>query len=203
MSDDIDARHDGPAPTRGARPRRTAVLVTVAGAGLAGLAALPTWVSGEVSDTVTGRSVLTGTGTAVAPAVLLLVAVAVAAIVAASIGGRLLRLACGAAQLLAGAAMVVAAVRVLADPAAALLSSAVASTGRAGGRPDTAATTVWPAVCAVGGMAVLVGSVLVLRAGPGWAARSGRFDRHPVVESGDGGAPVDAWERLSRDEDPT
>ncbi len=191
-------------------PRRTALLITLAGAAITGLAAAQPWAAGTIVDPILGRQEITATGSAAAPAAMLLAVVAVAGVLAALLGGRVMRIVSGLAVVAAGLAVLLVAINIARDPAAALASlPGTATMGRVGIRPDDAAATLWPWLAAAGGALVASAGMLVVRGGPRWGTRATRFERASAL--GDAGQPrasgranaVEDWERLSRDEDPT
>lgn len=169
-----------------------AVLLCLAGAGLALWAVTRVW-----SKSVTARTGLTDLradhpGTDAAPLVLGLALVGLAGAGALLATRGALRRVLGVLIILAGAGVAVAAVagRVGLD------------VGAAG-----AGATVWPVACVLGGLLVVAGGWSTVRHGHEWPAMGARYERGaaaPAPATGTG--PVDArsaWDALDRGDDPT
>ena len=93
--------------------------------------------------------------------------------------------------------------------------------GRAGLDPGSArGGTMWPILCAIGGVIIVTGGVTAARQGHRWPGMSARYDRKPVPppraepDSPTAGKPRDkssavvadhraAWDALDRGDDPT
>jgi uncharacterized membrane protein (TIGR02234 family) len=188
--------------------RRVAVVVVLAGAGLALLAATRAWVTQRVTS-VPGVVGLTATGSQAAPTVATLAIVAAAAAVVLLIGGRLVARLAGVLAALAGAGIVAAVGRVLADPRAAAAPAVPAATGRAGPLTGAASPSGWVWLALVSGLLAVAGGLVAVARGGSWPVPGRRFETGP---SG-GGPPartseagqdsVAAWDALSRGEDPT
>ncbi|MFJ6196409.1 Trp biosynthesis-associated membrane protein [Micromonospora sp. NPDC092111] len=186
------AATDGGVPTaRGRRELAYAVLLCLAGAGLACWAVTRTW-----SVEVTARGALPPTrqdrsGADLLPwlSALALVALAGAGAVLAT-RGRVRRLLGG---LLVG------------------LGLAVAAGGGYGLAADLggAVSRQWPACCLIGGVLAAGGGLLTALRGAGWPAMGARYERPSRADAGTDRQPIgergnrEAWDALDRGEDPT
>ena len=169
----------------------TTVLCCAAGAALALYGITRTW-----AVEVTARPGLSDlrsvrTGADVVPWVIGLALVALAG------GGALLatrgtvRRALGALLALAGAGIGVGAVA----------GRAGLDTGSAG-----AGATLWPVLCALGGLLVVAGGVRAVRHGHEWPGMGARYERRPQPAPAGEDQRVDtrsAWDALDRGDDPT
>jgi uncharacterized membrane protein (TIGR02234 family) len=198
-----------------------AILGVLAASTLALVAWSQTW--GTVTGSVPGgaEQQIVVTGAEAAPAVTALALAGFALAGALTIAGPIIRIVLGILQLLLGFSVGLAAWLALTDFAAASASAIVAATGLAGRSAQDSVTdpilTVWPWVAL--GAAVLMflaGLVVILtsRSWPGSGSRSrSRFE--PVTGTGSAttGSPapdadatdsaVDAWDGLTRGNDPT
>jgi uncharacterized membrane protein (TIGR02234 family) len=191
--------------------RLLAVVVVLAGAGVALLAATRPWVSQQVTG-VPGVVSLAATGSQAAPAGGALAIVAAAAAVVLLIGGRLVARLAGLLAALAGAGTVASVVGVLIDPRGAAAPAVPAATGRAGPLPGGASPSAWVWLALLGGLVALGGGLFAaVRAGR-WPVPGRRFETgngqlpatRPAARTSDPGEdPVAAWDALSRGEDPT
>lgn len=217
MSGDGVAGAGGSARRRsGVRREKTVFALLVAvGALLGFLSGSRPWVLADVSGLVAGaRLVASGRQAAgVVPAVAL---VALAGGVAVLTTRQVGRAVAGVLLVLAGAAAAAASVGVLETPSSAVAAVVEAATGRAGETAVGVTVTAWPwAGVASGVLVALAGVVAVVRA-RAFGGLPARFDApaqgpaggsaRPVVHP----APVDdepdpgqAWDALSRGEDPT
>ena len=169
------------------------VLLCAAGAGLAGYAVTRTW-----SEIVTARPGLsslrdTRTGADGEPWVLGLALVALA-------GAGALLATRGLARRLLGGLLVLVGLGVVAG---AVAGRAGLDVGTAGG-----GATVWPVVCVLGGLLIVLGGLWAARSGHRWPAMGARYERRPAAQPAD--ADVDqrvdtraAWDALDRGDDPT
>lgn len=208
--------------------RRTApaVLATlVCALGLFGASAAP-WIHATVSTTLEATTVDVR-GSDAATAVTALGLVAAAAALASTLAGRVLRSVVGVIVSLAGVGAGLVTVGVLRDPATAARASVGSRTGvvGSGGQFDP---TVWPWVaCAAAAAMVVCGAWLVVVArnakpraarrydrgaltgaaasGPERHADDRRDGRQPGAAAQPGGHAddIDAWDALTRGEDPT
>ncbi|WP_258378276.1 Trp biosynthesis-associated membrane protein [Micromonospora endophytica] len=175
----------------GRRELAYAVLLCLAGAGLAAWMATLAWESGEIVRRDPMLGVTEGrTGAQLLPwlSALALVGLAGGGAVLAT-RGRLRRLLGG---LLA------------------LLGLVLAAGGGYGLFADLGGRTVWqpPALCLLGGVLVAAGGLLTALRGHRWPAMGARYERaanRPAAAGGPigGGGTVDAWDALDRGEDPT
>ncbi|WP_246613429.1 Trp biosynthesis-associated membrane protein [Paractinoplanes bogorensis] len=171
------------------------LLACLAGAGLAIYGATRTWSVLVVerpglSDLRTAR-----TGAEVAPWAIGLALVGLAGAGALLATSGRLRRGLGVLLALAGAGIAVSAI----------IGRAGLETGDAG-----AGGTLWPIVCAAGGVAVAWGGLTAARLGHLWPAMSARYERKPAAVAP--AAPIDtnkpvesrtAWDSLDRGDDPT
>ena len=199
-------------------------------AGLLGLlAASRTWVTADVTDALAGRLHLRLTGRQVAPVVPAVSVVLLAAGVAALLARRLGRAVTGLVLVLGGAACAAAALSAVRAPQGAVAVAVARATGRSGGGASapgaSLAVSAWPWLAVVAGAAAVVAGAFVVVGARRWAEPSERFEapagapaeapsqvesqvesRSKRPEGGGGGAdaePADAWDALSRGEDPT
>ncbi|MER7460445.1 Trp biosynthesis-associated membrane protein [Micromonospora sp. NPDC126480] len=183
----------GARPAAGRRELTYAVLLGLAGAGLAVWAATRTWavdLASRPAPLPPVREARSGADLLPWLPALALVALAGCGAVLAT-RGRVRRLLGG---LLAG------------------LGAAVAAGGGYGlgagfvGEVDRR----WPALCLVGGMLALAGGLLTAARGARWPAMGARYERRtrpaepaPVAGPVTGARTTDAWDALDRGEDPT
>ncbi|MFF5172137.1 Trp biosynthesis-associated membrane protein [Micromonospora sp. NPDC000089] len=190
------AAPDRPAPpARGRRELTYAVLLCLAGAGLAWWASTRTW-SVELTargSLPTARQARTGAD--------LLPWLSALALVGLAGGGAVLATR-GRVRRLLGALL-------------ALLGAAVAAGGGYGlvAAFGGAVSRQWPALCLLGGVLVGCGGLLTAARGGRWPAMGARYDRPAPASPGPAtGGPVgaaggrgtrEAWDALDRGEDPT
>lgn len=168
------------------------------------IAAQRAWVTGSWEDPVLGRTALSATGAQVGATLTAGALLSGAAFLAGLVGSRPVRLVAGVC--LAGGAVLAGlpALRALAEPAGVLQQQAREAPGSATASvlATDATATVWPWVALVAGLLVLASSVLCLLR---WRRdRQGATGARPVGESAVRPArAVDAWDELTRGEDPT
>ncbi|GAB3862314.1 hypothetical protein GCM10029963_68280 [Micromonospora andamanensis] len=175
----------------GRRELAYAVLLCLAGAGLALWAATRTWVVGVVGRSEPMLLVEEGrTGGQLLPWLPALALVGLAG------GGAVLATRGRPRRVLGGLLT--------------LLGLAVAAGGGYGlvGDLGDPVTWQWPALTLLGGVLAAVGGSLTLLRGHRWPAMGARYDRRPSRPAGtggpiDGAGTVEAWEALDRGEDPT
>ncbi|WFE48740.1 Trp biosynthesis-associated membrane protein [Verrucosispora sp. WMMD1129] len=175
----------------GRRELAYAVLLCLAGAGLALWAATRTWADGAVDRTEPMLRVAEGrTGGQLLPwlPALALVGLAGGGAVLAT-RGRLRRVLGGLLTLLG------------------LALAAGGGYGLLGDLGDPV-TWQWPALTLLGGILAAVGGALTMLRGHRWPAMGARYERRTTRPTGTGGAiggagTVEAWEALDRGEDPT
>jgi uncharacterized membrane protein (TIGR02234 family) len=179
-----------------------AVLLCVAGAGLAIYGVTRTW-----SEIVTARPGLSAlravrTGADVAPWVIGLALVALAG------AGALLAVR-GTPRRVLGGLLVLTGLGVA---AAAIAGRAGLDTGSAG-----AGATIWPVACVAGGLLIMLGGLSAARYGHEWPAMGARYERRATPVRADGGRADDGgrsdadqrvdtravWDALDRGDDPT
>jgi len=161
----------------GRRPLTLAVLVCVAGAGLAFIGAGRTWESGYTHNVAPlPPSSFDQTGSDLVPglAALALVGLAGAGALLATRGWG--RRAVGVLVLLVGLGLTALALDRAFD-----------------------ASTAWPALTAVGGLLVVLAGLAAVLAGHTWPGMGARYDRSPKSVGG----TTDTWNALDRGEDPT
>lgn len=189
--------------------RRTVVLAALAAGVLVLAATGRTWVTatgleGSVvpSDTASGGRV-SPVGTALA----LVVMAAALALTTARRAGTVI---VGLVMAVSGAVIASTAVTAALDPAAAAAGAVAEVTGTTAPAAGYA-VSAWPWVSALGGLLALALGVLALVAGRGWA-RSRRYEAPSAEPVGDAVVEdrrrgtvdrMDAWDELSRGEDPT
>jgi uncharacterized membrane protein (TIGR02234 family) len=200
--------------------RRTAVLWAIAaGAIILGTGA-QTWIESTQISGLPGDSVTT-TGNQAAAVVPAMALVGMAAGIALSMARRIGRWITALLLLLAGAATAWSSVQAALDPAAAAhpqVSEASGTTADAG----SYAVTVWPWLTLVGGILLFLCGLAVLLFGRRWTT-SRRYEAAPAAGTATGttGATgtasaaestpadgedldeIDAWDELSRGQDPT
>ncbi|QCU79405.1 hypothetical protein E7744_08140 [Citricoccus sp. SGAir0253] len=193
--------------------RRTAVLwAIVAGAAVLGAGAQP-WVEATRLTGVPGDAVAT-TGNQAAAVVPAMALVGMASGVALSMARRAGRIVTALLLVLAGGATVAAALAAVLDPAGAAATQVSAATGTTAAA-GAYAVTAWPWVTLAAGAGLALCGLAVLALGRGW--RSSR--RHDAASRPAAGATaagaagagtgagtvdeIDAWDELTRGEDPT
>lgn len=193
--------------TAGARRGRLVLAVLVAGLALAA-STRPAWVHARGTSALTGEVALAVKGATAAPAVTAAALVVLAAALALPLAARWSRWLVVAVLAGAGLLASVAAAAVLADPDPVARAAIAAGTGVAG-LTQPAATTAWPWVAVMLGVALVGLAVAVARASSAWSPRARRYERASVATA----APVAtadepdddraAWDALTRGEDPT
>jgi uncharacterized membrane protein (TIGR02234 family) len=192
----------------GTRRERLVVLALgVVGAALALLAAGRPWLELTIKDPLTGAGRLHPDGRDVAALVPAAALVALAASVAAVTLRRVGRQVAGLLLVAAGGGIGSATVRVLSDPRGAAREALRVATGRTSDVTATASVSgVWPwFTLAAALLLVLAGAVTIVR-GRAWGGLSGRYEpRLPADDTAEEATddPDQAWEALSRGEDPT
>lgn len=174
------------------------------------------WLTSTAPDPVLGTSRLEVTGGQVSPVLVAVAVLALACVLAALLGSRALRLIAGAGLMVAGALALGSTLVVMLDPVPAVEAALSARTARTGasGQVSQAQPTLWPWVGGAVAAAMVVLAILGLatsgtpaveravsagdRARPAGQAAATQADRAPDAAPGH-----DAWDRLSRGEDPT
>ena len=207
----IEGEEDSRTPrTRGAG---RLILLSLLVPALAFAATLPTWVTAQVDTVLAQRQDINVPGTTAAPAVSALALVALAGVLTVRIAGPVLRTVICAVIALAGIGTVLAALSVPLDPEGAARSSVGQRTGAVGAGGDYTVHP-WPWVCLVFAVGIVVMAVVLWRASRSWRGAGRRFERPeqraaatretaPAPEQAPHARDIDAWDRLSRGEDPT
>ena len=193
--------------------RRGVVVLLAAAGGILLLSAGRPWVSAVLAQ-VPGRPEVSASGRVAAPGAVALGFVALAGAVVVATAGRLIIRITAAVLALAGAGASAAAVLAVSDPARAVAEAATRASGVSDAVVSGAARTIWPYLAALAGALVLVAGGIALREAKAWTAPR-RFER-PTLATGPAGDgpgqpeatspredPLDAWDALSRGEDPT
>jgi len=198
--------------------KRLFAAVVAVGSLLGFLSASRPWVRADVAGLVAAGE-LSASGRQAAGVVPAVALVALAGLVAVLTTGRAGRAVAGTLMVLVGAAAAATSVGVVRTPAAAIETVVTAATGRSGGTGVTATVTAWPWLGVVSGLLVALGGALAVARARSWSGLSSRFDTPATVARGDGGdggdgvptrRPIDdgsdpgqAWDALTRGEDPT
>ena len=197
-----------PLPAR--RLHRLAVLGGAAGSGLVLLAADRPWATARVTPAAGQPFEVTASGSQIVPGIVALALLGLAAAAVLLLAGGLSRPI--AAVLLVGAGagcLFLAGVAARSGPSDSLAPAVAKATGAGLESAGAASATAWPYL-ALGGSGLVVvagGFGLVAAARPGSAPRSTR--RAALAPAGtpvapdDRDAAMDAWDALSRGEDPT
>jgi uncharacterized membrane protein (TIGR02234 family) len=195
------------------RERLAVLALGVIGAGLAFLTVTRPWLTVSVQDPLTGSGLLHPAGRDLAGLVPAAALVALAASAAAVTMRRVGRQVAGLLLVAAGAAIASAAATVLADPRAAAAESARTATGRTGDLSGITATAgVWPWLAVLAGVPIVLAGALTIVRGRRWSGLSARYDAPGPAEGGSGAPtdpadpaadPAQAWDALSRGDDPT
>ncbi|WP_430646389.1 Trp biosynthesis-associated membrane protein [Agromyces sp. GXS1127] len=200
---------------RGRRMKLPAILGILAGSGLALLSWSQTWYSATLVDGAAAGAATTLEvgGQAASPALSALALTGLALAGALTIAGPVIRIVLGLLAAALGGCIVLAAALAIADPVAAVSSTVADATGVAGAdsTADLVAEVVaspWPVVAVVGGALVVLAGLAVVATARAWP--TSRRHGGGVRVAADDGSPVpasdravDAWDDLSRGEDPT
>lgn len=194
--------------------RRRAVVVGLVVGVAALVATTATWVRATTSSALEAEVVVAVAGSDAAAAASAGALVVVASALAMALGGRWGARVAAAGVVLGGVLVVASAVVVLRDPASPASAGAqqAVGVGALAGEPTTT-FAVWAALLA-GGLAIALGLLVVVGAGR-WANGARRHERSvagtaTAAPAGGAAAPgasgpddQDAWDALSRGEDPT
>lgn len=189
----------------------------------------PTWVTTTVATALEPEVAVAAAGTSAAPGVGAGALVLLAAGIACALTGRVARYLALVVAAAAGVLVVASTLVVIGDPTPAATAAASASSGVTD-LTSPVTLTAWPwAAVATGGLAVVV-AVWGAVSARGWAATSGRHERADAAGASSGAAsggaaapggestttspdagtgpddeidPHDAWDALSRGDDPT
>jgi hypothetical protein len=182
------------------RARRGTVLLALAGAAAALLAGTRTWLHVTVTGLASPR-VIDVSGRQTAPAVAAVaLAVAAAAVVVAT-ANRPVRTLASLAVAGGGVLLVLSGVDVLRDRHGAAGAALSQRAGLGGAVEDVVAssTTAWPAVTVAAGLLVAAVGLFGTATAYRWSVPTRRFERADLADP----APDDAWDSLSRGQDPT
>jgi uncharacterized membrane protein (TIGR02234 family) len=217
----VDSPADGPA--RAPAGRKTAVLLTLLGAGLIILACTRTWATVSLGGNLPGMSDLTVSGRRLAPAGIPVGLAAAAGAVVLVTSGRVVRVLVAAGLVVAGVLLAVNAARAGQDSSGAVASAlrdslGVFSRSGSGGISSSgthAEITVWPWPACLGAVLLLGAGLLVLIRGWSWPGPTRRYERSGAAVASPGrqaatrpgpaadAGPAGTWDALSRGEDPT
>ena len=196
---------DAPSAAGARRPRlarRTVVLTGLVAAGALAATTRATWVQASAPDLAGTSQDIAVSGADAAPAVLALALAAVAAALATSLSSRWLRFLTGPVLIAAGLGAGLSALGPARAPEQAARSAVAESTGVVGAGVSAAAT-VWPLLCLVPALAVVLTGVIVLAVGRSWPVGS-RYRSAAVTAAADPAEdPAAAWDALTRGEDPS
>jgi uncharacterized membrane protein (TIGR02234 family) len=178
------------------------VVLALVGAGILLVSGSRVWVTGTM-DAGLGASRTQGTGAQVASGVVALALVAAAAAVASTTAGAVVRRVTLAILGAAALGELVIVGRVLLDPAGALGAEAARSLGRTGTVETHASLTVWPWLCLLAAVLLVVADACGWAGARRWQGLGARYES-PGSTAGPRGQRVpSAWERLDAGDDPT
>lgn len=205
---------------------RTVLALLVLGALTFGTGS-PTWVTTTVATALEPEVAVAAAGTSAAPGVGAGALVLLAAGIACALTGRVARYVALVVAAAAGVLVVVSTLVVVGDPTPAATAAASATSGVTE-LTSPVTLTAWPWAAVATGVLAVVVAVWGAVAARGWTATSGRHERAEAAASGsatagtsagttrtspadDGTAvgpddeidPHDAWDALSRGDDPT
>ncbi|WP_454856928.1 Trp biosynthesis-associated membrane protein [Promicromonospora soli] len=208
---------------------RTVLALLVLGALTFGTGS-PTWVTTTVATALEPEVAVAASGTSAAPGVGAGALVLLAAGIACALTGRVARYVALVVAAAAGVLVVTSTLVVVGDPVPAATAAASASSGVTD-LTSPVTLTAWPWAAVATGVLAVVVAVWGAVAARGWTATSGRHERADAAAAGagatsgpaaaPGGAPTtssddgatagpddeidphDAWDALSRGDDPT
>jgi uncharacterized membrane protein (TIGR02234 family) len=179
------------------------VLLALVGSGILLASGGRVWVSGTVNDAVLGASRVSGTGSEVASGVVALALVGAAAALASATSGTVVRRVTLVVLALAGVAEAVVAARVGLSPEDSLGSIAAKAAGRTGSIETHATATVWPWVCVVASVLLVVAAVLGWLGASRWRGLGARYEAPSTSAGARGQRVATDWDRLDAGDDPT
>lgn len=209
---------------RAARMKAPSIVLTIVGAALVLLSWSQTWFDVRLAaDVASSASQLQVAGDVASPALAAFALAAFALAGALAIAGPVIRLLLGVLDLALAGCIALATSISLGDPGAAASPAVTEVTGVAGAVStarliESNSATFWPSISIVGALLVGAAAVLVLVTGSRWNRassrfRAARFDHVADAPTGATSAPtsaeatadhaVDAWDELSRGDDPT
>jgi Tryptophan-associated transmembrane protein (Trp_oprn_chp) len=204
-----------------ARMKLPAIVATIVGAGLALLSWSQTWFELELTDAAAQGSgdAIAVPGSIASPALAAFGLAGLALVAALAIAGPAVRVVLGVLEVVLGGCVLLAVWITVGDPIGAVSPAVTDATGVSGSGPTaelvaSADPTAWPVAAIVGGVLLVAAGVLVLATGTRWPASSRRYRaarladaEEPVSNAARGRAAsdraIDAWDELSRGDDPT
>jgi uncharacterized membrane protein (TIGR02234 family) len=175
---------------------RSAVLAALgiaAGVVVVLIASSPTWLRVTLRTTHTD---VTLTGRNCAEAAVPLALVAAAGLIAVALVRNWARRLLAVLIVAAGVGVLIAVIRVIADPDHFARSS---SKVRSAGAFEAAHLTALPYLSVVGGLLIIAGAVVAVLYAGSWPGPTSRYERAAARAA----RPVDTWDALDRGEDPT
>jgi uncharacterized membrane protein (TIGR02234 family) len=190
-----------------------AIVLTIAGGGLAMLSWSQTWFTLVlVTGAGSGGAAIAVAGQLASPALAALGLAALALAAAFALAGPGLRIVLAVLELLLGGCVLLAASLSLGDPVAAVAPAVTQATGVAGSEPTaalvaSATASWWPAVAIVGGVLLVLAGAVVLWSGAAWPASSRRYGSAKRIADASAASANDRavveWDELTRGDDPT
>jgi hypothetical protein len=182
----------------GGRLKLLLLAVVASLASVALLAWSQSWFTIRVADAEFGVG-----GEAAAGALPPLALATLALVAALAIAGPFFRVVLAVLESLLGVCVVLVAVVALADPAVASASVVSERTGvSVGSAPElveSAVASAWPAVAIAAGAIGILAGIAILMTQSRWPAAGRKYDRTRLTAAD----PVDAWDALSKGDDPT
>ncbi|MFC9919095.1 Trp biosynthesis-associated membrane protein [Agromyces binzhouensis] len=197
------------------RVKLLAILGILVGSGLALLAWSQAWYSATLVDgAATGSATtLEVSGQSASPALSALALAGFALAGALTIAGPVIRVVLGLLAALLGGCVVLAASITISGPVAAVSSAVAEATGVAGaesiaGLVADVVASPWPTIAVIGGVIVVLAGVTVVVTARAWPTSRRYGGGVRMTADGDAAVPasdraVDAWDDLSRGDDPT
>lgn len=178
------------------------ILLAVVGALIVLVSGSRTWVHGSVQDPL-GASQIAGTGTEVASGLAALALVGAAAALASATSGRVVRRLALVVLALTGLALGVLAGRVLQDPSGVMGSVAARAMGRTGSVQTHVSTTLWPWLCLLAALLLVVAAVGGWLGAASWRGLGARYEAQGTATGARGQRVASDWDRLDAGDDPT
>jgi uncharacterized membrane protein (TIGR02234 family) len=183
--------------------KATVVLLALLGALVVLVSGSRDWVRGTVQDPL-GTSQIVGTGTQVASGLAALALVGAAAALASATSGRVVRRVALAVLAVSALGLGFLAGRVLRDPSGVMGSVAARAMGRTGSVETHVSVTVWPGLCLVAALLLLVAAVGGWVGAASWRGLGARYEAQGATATGARGQRVASdWDRLDAGDDPT
>jgi uncharacterized membrane protein (TIGR02234 family) len=200
-----------------------AILLALAGSGLALAASTQNWYSYRLAASSGHAGVIVATGSNAAPAIAALSVAGLAFAAALALAGPVLRYILSALGLVLAASIIGSTVSAMHDPVGSGIGVITGATGVAGDASvralvEHADGTAFPVLALVGGILIALGAVVVIATSHLWPRASRRYAavRTERVASAEDGpvsevdartrardAAIDDWDELSRGDDPT